>query len=100
MSLALSLSFLLFPIHSNPALLSFYHYLRFGHLPSCDLWMLIGRDYGGAVGAGIEGRLIRRQGEWSDGAKRVAEEDLEGVEVITSLKDVIDEVRARRSATT
>ncbi|WWC65006.1 uncharacterized protein I303_107620 [Kwoniella dejecticola CBS 10117] len=52
-------------------------------------------DYRGSVAAGIEGRLIRRQGEWSDGAVRVHDEDLSSVRVITSLKDVVEEVRSR-----
>jgi hypothetical protein len=52
-------------------------------------------DYGGALAAGIEGRLIRREGEWSDGAVRSAGEDLTGVSAITSLQDIVDEVRRR-----
>lgn len=54
-------------------------------------------DYRGAVAAGLEGRLIRRAGEWSDGAVRVAGEDLEGVHVVKSLADVLDEVRRRNA---
>lgn len=54
-------------------------------------------DYGGAVAAGLEGRLVRREGEWSDGAVRVAGEDLSGVDVITSLSEVLEEVRLRNS---
>lgn len=52
-------------------------------------------DYLGAKGAGLEGRLIRRTGEWSDGAARKADEDLSEVETIGSLADIVDEVRRR-----
>ncbi|ORY21152.1 hypothetical protein BCR39DRAFT_591651 [Naematelia encephala] len=55
----------------------------------------IGSDYRGARAAGLEARLIRRQGDWSDGAVREAEEDLEDVDVVTSLDDVLEEVRQR-----
>jgi hypothetical protein len=51
------------------------------------------------VSAGLEGRLIRRGGEWSDGAVRSVEEGLEGVKVIENLHEIIDEV-TRRNATT
>ncbi|WWC72793.1 uncharacterized protein I206_106757 [Kwoniella pini CBS 10737] len=54
-------------------------------------------DYRGSVTAGLEGRLIRREGEWSDGAVRVDGEDLSGVRVIKSLNDVLAEIQARRS---
>ncbi|RSH87113.1 hypothetical protein EHS25_003602 [Saitozyma podzolica] len=52
-------------------------------------------DYHGARAAGLEARLIRRDGEWSDGAARRAEEDLKGVEVVRSLDELLDEVRHR-----
>jgi hypothetical protein len=54
-------------------------------------------DFRGATGAGLEGRLIRRLGEWSDGARRHALEDLGSVNVVSSLAEVLDEVRARNS---
>ncbi|WVQ86281.1 hypothetical protein IAT38_008449 [Cryptococcus sp. DSM 104549] len=52
-------------------------------------------DFQGATGAGIEGRLIRRHGEWSDGAARQAEEELGEVNVISTLDELIEEVRLR-----
>lgn len=55
------------------------------------------RDYHGSVAAGLEGRLIRRQGEWSDGAQRTANEDLEGVSVLRSLSEIVEEVRSRQA---
>ena len=53
------------------------------------------RDYEGAVGAGLEGRLVRRQGEWSDGAERRAEEELKDVSVVRSLDEIAREVESR-----
>lgn len=53
------------------------------------------RDYRGAEGAGLEARLIRRAGQWSDGASRKTEEDLKGVQVVRSLRDIVDEVERR-----
>lgn len=52
-------------------------------------------DYNGAHEAGLEARLIRRVGGWSDGAARKAGEDLTGVMTIQSLTEVVDEVRRR-----
>ncbi|WVR08792.1 hypothetical protein IAU60_005850 [Kwoniella sp. DSM 27419] len=52
-------------------------------------------DYHGATAAGLSGRLIRRTGEWSDGAVRTADEALDGVHVVQSLYDIVDEVRNR-----
>lgn len=58
-------------------------------------------DYHGAVRAGLEARLIRRPGEFSDGAKRDSEEaerdmlQQEGVRVIRSLAEVVAEVKQR-----
>ncbi|BEJ13462.1 hypothetical protein CspHIS471_0306360 [Cutaneotrichosporon sp. HIS471] len=54
-------------------------------------------DYQGSVAAGLEGRLVRRHGEWSDGAVRGHGEDLEGVHVIRSLSEVLDEVKRRNA---
>ncbi|BEI82632.1 hypothetical protein CcaverHIS002_0305000 [Cutaneotrichosporon cavernicola] len=54
-------------------------------------------DYRGSVAAGLEGRLVRRHGEWSDGAVRGHAEDLEGVHVIRSLTEVLDEVKRRNA---
>ncbi|WWC92549.1 uncharacterized protein L201_007508 [Kwoniella dendrophila CBS 6074] len=52
-------------------------------------------DYQGSLSAGIEGRLIRRKGEWSDGAVRTSGEDLKDVNVISSLMEVVEEVKQR-----
>ncbi|KAJ9091089.1 hypothetical protein QFC19_009263 [Naganishia cerealis] len=58
-------------------------------------------DYHGALRAGLEARLIRRPGEFSDGAKRRSEDEeremlhRDGVCVIRSLEEVVDEVRER-----
>jgi hypothetical protein len=38
---------------------------------------------------------VRRGGEWSDGAVRAGDEDLEGVHCVRSLMEVVDEVRRR-----
>lgn len=57
--------------------------------------MLIESDYRGAISAGLEARLIRRVGNWSDGASRESDEDLTDVTVISNLKDVVGEVRRR-----
>jgi hypothetical protein len=48
------------------------------------------------MSAGLEARLIRRVGEWSDGASRIAQEDLSGIKTIESLKDIVDEIRRRK----
>jgi FMN phosphatase YigB (HAD superfamily) len=60
------------------------------HLPGSQ-----SSDYHGAMSVGLEARLIRRVGEWSDGAARHAQEDLSGIQTIQSLKDVVDEIRRR-----
>lgn len=52
-------------------------------------------DYQGARAAGLEASLIRRTGEWSDGASRIGDEDLSGVKTIDSLDRVVEEVRRR-----
>lgn len=57
--------------------------------------VLMYSDYRGALSAGIEARLIRRRGEWSDGAVRTSEEVLDGVHTVDSLTDIIEEVRQR-----
>lgn len=58
-------------------------------------------DYLGARGAGLEARLIRRPGEWSDGTKRQSEDEEglpdKGVRVIRSLDEVVAEVRQRNA---
>lgn len=54
-------------------------------------------DFRGSVAAGIEGRLLRRPGEWSDGAVREAEEDVGGVNVVRSLTEVLEEVKRRNA---
>lgn len=56
---------------------------------------LMTSDYLGAMSAGLDARLIRRKGEWSDGAARIAQEDLSGIQTIGSLKDIIDEICRR-----
>jgi len=52
-------------------------------------------DYHGAINAGIEARLIRRPGEWSDGAVRQTNEEVNDVHVIKTLEEVVGEVRRR-----
>jgi hypothetical protein len=47
------------------------------------------------MSAGLDARLIRRVGEWSDGAARIAQEDLSGIKTIRSLSDIVDEIRRR-----
>ncbi|KAI9637171.1 HAD-like domain-containing protein [Dioszegia hungarica] len=54
-------------------------------------------DYRGARAAGVAARLIRRQGEWSDGAARASDESLEDVEVVRSLYDIIDHIEERNN---
>lgn len=56
-------------------------------------------DFNGARSAGLEARLVRRPGEWSDGAIREAEEDLGGVNVVRSLEAVLAETRQRNTTT-
>ena len=53
-------------------------------------------DYQGGKAAGLEARLIRRTGEWSDGASRKDNENLEGVHTIDNLLQVVEEVSRRR----
>ena len=59
------------------------------------------RDYRGALTANLEPRLLRRPGEWSEGAKQESEdvEQLEkkGIRVIRSLRAVVEEVERRNS---
>ncbi|OWZ63222.1 hypothetical protein AYX15_04743 [Cryptococcus neoformans] len=55
-------------------------------------------DFHGAASAGIEARLIRRPGEWSDGAVRDAKEELGGVNVVSSLEDIVKEVKQRNAS--
>lgn len=51
-------------------------------------------DYRGALRAGMSARLLRRSGEWSDGAQRASEEQehltADGVQVIRSLLELLD----------
>ena len=54
-------------------------------------------DYTGALGAGLESRLLRRPEEWSDGAERLKEERLEGIPIISGLDAVVEEVRQREA---
>ncbi|WRT70923.1 uncharacterized protein IL334_007922 [Kwoniella shivajii] len=54
-------------------------------------------DFRGSTQASLEGRLIRRHGEWSDGAARASGEDLSGVNVIASLAEVVGEVKRRNN---
>ena len=42
--------------------------------------------------------MLRRVGEWSDGAIRNQEEDLENVKVITGLDKIVEEVRNRNGS--
>ncbi len=57
------------------------------------------RDYYGATSAGLSARLLRRPGEWSDGAKRNAEDEEAvvemGVNVVRSLDSLVQEIRSR-----
>ena len=53
------------------------------------------RDYQGALSAGLEARLIRRSGEWSDGTLRKSEEDLTDVTITTGLDEILAEVAQR-----
>jgi hypothetical protein len=56
-------------------------------------------DYQGALRAGLEPRLLRRLGRWSEGAKRQSEEaeglQEKGVEIIRSLEELVQEVEER-----
>lgn len=60
-------------------------------------------DYRGSARAGLEPRLLRRHGEFSDGARRVSAEEeretlrQEGVRVISNLDEVVAEVAKRNS---
>lgn len=54
-------------------------------------------DYWGAKTAGLEALLVRRQGEFSDGSRREAGEDLAGVETVSNFGDVVKWV-SRRNA--
>jgi hypothetical protein len=47
------------------------------------------------MSAGLGARLVRRVGDWSDGAARNAQEDLSGIRTIRSLRDLVDEIRRR-----
>lgn len=59
------------------------------------LKILTDRDYHGALKAGLEARLLRRNGEWSDGAKRTADEALDKVETVSELGEVVKEAKRR-----
>lgn len=52
-------------------------------------------DFYGATSTGIEARLIRRPGEWSDGAVRDAKEELGGVNIVSNLQDIVNEAKQR-----
>jgi len=71
-----------------------------GYLVQCveewDWWGF--SDYHGANSAGLEARLIRRKGEWSDGAVRNSEEDLSGVESIKDINELVEEVKRRNQS--
>lgn len=60
-------------------------------------------DYHGALRAGLEPRLIRRPGEFSDGAKRLSEAEeratleREGVQLLRSLDDLLAEISQRNT---
>jgi hypothetical protein len=61
---------------------------------------MVYRDYQGALEAGLEPRLIRRPGAWSEGAKRETEEseglERDGIHIVRSLNEIVDEVELRR----
>ena len=50
-------------------------------------------DFRGSTSAGLHGLLIRREGDFSDGAKRTKVEDLDGVRVVSHLQQAVDFVR-------
>ncbi|KZO98792.1 HAD hydrolase subfamily IA REG-2-like protein [Calocera viscosa TUFC12733] len=52
-------------------------------------------DYWGAKKAGIEALLVRREGDYSDGSRREATENLDGVQVVHGFGDVVEWVRKR-----
>lgn len=52
-------------------------------------------DYQGARNAGLQARLIRREGSWSDGAMRRAKENLQLVKTVKSLEEIVSEVDIR-----
>ncbi|EJU04117.1 HAD-like protein [Dacryopinax primogenitus] len=54
-------------------------------------------DYWGAKKAGLEALLVRRHGEYSDGSRREATEDLDGVDVVPDFGGVVDYVRKRNN---
>lgn len=56
------------------------------------------RDYRGATAAGLEARLLRREGEYSEGAVRHDGEDLSGVKTVKTLTEVLDEVKRRNAS--
>ena len=58
---------------------------------------LTNRDYRGAIDAGLEARLLRRDGEYSDGANRDDGEDLKGVHTIKNLTELLGEARRRNT---
>lgn len=51
-------------------------------------------DFRGSTSAGLHGLLVRREGDFSDGAKRDKTEVLEGVRVINRLDEAVEYVRA------
>lgn len=51
-------------------------------------------DFRGSTSAGLHGLLVRREGDFSDGAKRDKTEVLEGVRVISRLEEAVGYVRA------
>lgn len=53
----------------------------------------VGRDYQGARLAGLQSLLIRRDGDFSDGATRSSSENLQSVDVIRGLDDAVKWVR-------
>lgn len=65
--------------------------------PLRTLRQLTGSDYQGAINAGLEGRLLRRDGEYSDGAIRHDGEDLTGVHTVKSLTEVLEEAKRRNA---
>jgi hypothetical protein len=59
-------------------------------------YILYCRDYRGATAAGLEARLLRREGGWSDGARRDKHEQLDDVETIRGLEEIVAEARRRQ----
>lgn len=54
-------------------------------------------DYYGAKACGLSALLVRRSGPDGEAERKESDEDLTGVEVVRSLREVVEWVKARRS---